>query len=110
MSKTYIHYKNGKRYKIAEKFKNEKLNLQENGEWVEAIAYTEEDKTDLYFRSKREFEEKFAEQFEIQCAGNNDNGCFLDSCGHNCHCIGIDENFRERRRIKNGGSYEITDY
>ena len=26
---------------------------------------------------------------EIECTGNNDNGCFLDSCGHNCGCVGI---------------------
>lgn len=25
----------------------------------------------------------------IQCTGNNGNGCFLDSCGHNCGCDGI---------------------
>lgn len=29
---------------------------------------------------------------EIKCTGNNGNGCFLDSCGHNCGCEGIDKN------------------
>lgn len=26
---------------------------------------------------------------EIKCTGNNGNGCFMDSCGHNCGCEGI---------------------
>lgn len=26
---------------------------------------------------------------EIKCTGNNDNGCFMDSCGHDCGCEGI---------------------
>jgi len=26
---------------------------------------------------------------EIECTGNNGNGCFLDSCGQNCGCVGI---------------------
>ena len=95
MTEAYIHYKNGKKYKIAAKGK-----LQENGEWVEAIAYTEEGKTDLYFRSEKEFLEKFAEQIEIQCTGNNGNGCFQESCAINCGCIEIEENFRERKRVK----------
>ena len=26
---------------------------------------------------------------EIKCTGNNGNGCFMDSCGHDCGCDGI---------------------
>jgi hypothetical protein len=26
---------------------------------------------------------------DIECTGNNGNGYFLDSCGHNCGCKGI---------------------
>ena len=26
---------------------------------------------------------------KINCTGNNGEGCFLDSCGHNCGCEGI---------------------
>ena len=29
---------------------------------------------------------KFICEIEVNCTGNNDNGCFLDSCGHNCGC------------------------
>ena len=25
----------------------------------------------------------------IKCTGNNGNGCFMDSCGHNCGCEGL---------------------
>ena len=25
----------------------------------------------------------------IKCTGNNENGCFMDSCGHNCGCEGL---------------------
>lgn len=28
---------------------------------------------------------------EINCTGNNGNGCYLDSCGHNCGCEGLKE-------------------
>ena len=28
---------------------------------------------------------------EIICTGNNGNGCFMDSCGHNCGCEGLKE-------------------
>ena len=31
---------------------------------------------------------------EINCTVNNGNGCFMDSCGHNCSCEGL--NFREK--------------
>ena len=24
---------------------------------------------------------------KIKCTGNNNNGCFLESCGHNCGCV-----------------------
>jgi hypothetical protein len=27
--------------------------------------------------------------YGIKCTGNNGNGCYLDSCGHNCGCEGI---------------------
>ena len=27
----------------------------------------------------------------IKCAGNNGNGCFMDSCGHNCGCRGLEK-------------------
>jgi len=26
---------------------------------------------------------------DIICTGNNGNGCFMDSCGHDCGCEGI---------------------
>ena len=26
-----------------------------------------------------------------ECKGNNGNGCFMDSCGHNCGCFTIKE-------------------
>lgn len=29
------------------------------------------------------------ERQKIMCTGNDGNGCFLDSCGHNCGCVGI---------------------
>lgn len=29
---------------------------------------------------------------EINCTGNNGNGCYLDSCGHSCGCEGISPN------------------
>ena len=32
---------------------------------------------------------KHIEQGKIKCTGNEGNGCFLDSCGHNCGCLGI---------------------
>ena len=28
-------------------------------------------------------------KIEINCTGNNGNGCYMDSCGHNCNCDGI---------------------
>ena len=31
----------------------------------------------------------------IKCTGNNENGCFMDSCGHNCGCEGL-EQFSEK--------------
>lgn len=33
---------------------------------------------------------------EIKCNGNNGNGCFMDSCSHNCGCPGLKE-FAEKR-------------
>lgn len=38
---------------------------------------------------------------EIKCTGNNGNGCFLDSCGHNCGCEGIGETKLTRVEIIN---------
>ena len=29
------------------------------------------------------------EENDIKCTGNNGNGCFMDSCGHNCGCEGL---------------------
>lgn len=29
------------------------------------------------------------EESDIKCTGNNDNGCFMDSCGHDCGCESI---------------------
>ena len=26
-----------------------------------------------------------------ECKGNNGNGCFMDSCGHDCGCFSIQE-------------------
>lgn len=28
---------------------------------------------------------------EIKCTGNSGNGCFMDSCGHDCGCEGLKE-------------------
>lgn len=28
----------------------------------------------------------------IKCTGNSGNGCFMDSCGHNCGCRGLEKN------------------
>lgn len=28
---------------------------------------------------------------DIKCTGNNGNGCFMDSCGQNCGCEGLEE-------------------
>ena len=38
-----------------------------------------------------------------ECKGNNGNGCFMDSCGHNCGCFTIQENsYSEEEVIKFG--------
>ena len=29
------------------------------------------------------------EENDIKCTGNNGNGCFMDSCGHDCGCEGL---------------------
>jgi hypothetical protein len=50
---------------------------------------------DGYIRGfdKREQKQQLIELMnsEIQCTGNNGNGCFMDSCGHNCGCVGVKE-------------------
>jgi hypothetical protein len=35
--------------------------------------------------------EKLEESYSnfIKCTGNNDNGCFMDSCGQNCGCENV---------------------
>jgi hypothetical protein len=35
----------------------------------------------------------------IKCTGNNDNGCFMDSCGHNCGCEGLKEFGEELMKV-----------
>jgi hypothetical protein len=38
-----------------------------------------------------------------ECKGNNGNGCFMDSCGHNCGCFTIQErSYSEEEVIKFG--------
>ena len=37
---------------------------------------------------------------EIICTGNNGNGCFMDSCGHDCGCVGISRE-KEIKTVKN---------
>jgi hypothetical protein len=31
----------------------------------------------------------FQNELDVNCKGNNNNGCFLDSAGHNCGCVSI---------------------
>jgi hypothetical protein len=31
----------------------------------------------------------FQNELDVNCTGNNNNGCFLDSAGHNCGCVSI---------------------
>lgn len=52
----YIHYKNRKKYQLLE---FEKLRIQENNEWVEAVLYRGKDSRFYFVRSKKEFMEKF---------------------------------------------------
>jgi hypothetical protein len=56
---------------------------------------------DGYIRGfdKREQKQQLIELMnsEIQCTGNNGNGCFMDSCG----CVGVKE-FGEKLKNKNG--------
>jgi hypothetical protein len=38
-----------------------------------------------------------------ECKGNNGNGCFMDSCGHDCGCFTIQErSYSEEEVIKFG--------
>jgi hypothetical protein len=38
-----------------------------------------------------------------ECKGNNGNGCFMDSCGHDCGCFTIQERmYSEEEVIKFG--------
>lgn len=48
---------------------------------------------------------------DIKCTGNNNNGCFMDSCGHNCGCEGLKE-FAEKQRenLKENTLNQIVDY
>jgi len=39
-----------------------------------------------------------------ECNGNNDNGCFLDSCGHDCGCFTI----QKKSYIEKGEEIEIS--
>lgn len=45
--------------------------------------------------------EKLEESYSnfIKCTGNNGNGCFMDSCGQNCNCEGLNE-FGEKLKNK----------
>lgn len=43
---------------------------------------------------------------KIKCTGNNGNGCFMDSCGHDCGCEGIKESIY--KHYKNSKTYLIT--
>jgi hypothetical protein len=31
----------------------------------------------------------FVAEIDIDCTGNNNDGCFMDSCGHNCGCLSL---------------------
>jgi hypothetical protein len=31
----------------------------------------------------------FVAEIEVNCTGNNNDGCFMDSCGHNCGCLSL---------------------
>lgn len=42
---------------------------------------------------------------EIKCTGNNGNGCFLDSFGHNCDCEGILKNLAMQGRRANNTKF-----
>lgn len=44
----------------------------------------------------------------IKCTGNN-NGCFMDSCGHDCGCEGIIESILASK-IKRGGITRVLEY
>ena len=39
------------------------------------------------------------EESDVKCTGNNDNGCFMDSCSINCNCEGLKE-FGEKLKNK----------
>lgn len=43
---------------------------------------------DFFFKF---FARKNKEEDVIKCIGNNGNGCFMDSCGHDCGCEGLQE-------------------
>lgn len=44
--------------------------------------------------------EKVETENDIKCTGNNGNGCFMDSCGHNCGCEGLKEFGEKLLKIK----------
>jgi hypothetical protein len=46
------------------------------------------------------FRAGFEQDSEIHCTGNNGNGCFLDSCGHNCGCVGIKSPQKIKKEVK----------
>jgi hypothetical protein len=31
----------------------------------------------------------FVAEIEVNCTGNNNDGCFMDSCGHDCGCLSL---------------------
>lgn len=55
----YIHYKNKQKHYILE-FSNVKI--QEEGEWVKAVIYSQVGSKFRFVRSEKEFKEKFTEE------------------------------------------------
>jgi hypothetical protein len=47
---------------------------------------------DFFFKFFARYKARvFKNKTVIKCTGNNDNGCFMDSCSINCNCEGLKE-------------------
>jgi hypothetical protein len=71
---------------LKEKNKFGKLTMYHDGEWV-CNSNLSAKKTKITLDQLEEM--LMPTQYELvgECKGNNDDGCFLDSCGHNCGCF-----------------------
>jgi len=47
----------------------------------------------------------FQNELDVNCTGNNNNGCFLDSAGHNCGCVSIKTIINSQGQTELVGSY-----